>query len=420
MTARPTTVAPAAPRALTLDDAYRRVSSRALRPTPIGRVGLELEFHLVDLGAPARRVPWTRLTGVIAGLPALPGGSRMTVEPGGQVELSTPPLEHVAAAVEALRHDRATLADALRQHRLGLACVGADPVRPAERSNPASRYAAMESHFAAIGCGVAGRSMMCATASLQINLEAGPRAQWPRRVSLFHGLGPVLVALSACSPLLAGRASGWRSMRQQVWGDIDRRRCGPLLVGAHPEDEWAHYALSAPVMFVRDQLTGRAVPVTEQVRFAAWVSGASTPGGRRPTADDLDQHLTTLFPPVRPRGFLEVRCLDAVPDRWWGALAVMAVTLLDDPVAADAAAAATEPLDDAWSAAARDGLADPVVGRATRQCAEIAAARCPAGFKAEVEAYAELITAGRTPGDELRARVDATTPLAALEEYARA
>jgi len=420
MTARQIAIAPAAQLPLTLDGAYRRASSGALRPTPVGRVGLELEFHLVDLDAPACRVPWARLIDVIDGLPALPGGSRVTVEPGGQVELSTAPLEHVAAAVEALRLDRAALGGVLREHRLGLACVGADPARPVERSNPASRYAAMERHFAAVGDGAAGRAMMCATASLQVNIEAGPRAQWPRRVSLVHQLGPVLVALSACSPLLAGHASGWRSMRQQVWGEIDRRRCGPLLVGEHPEDEWARYALSAPVMFVRDPLTGTAAPVTEQVPFAAWASGAPRLGGRCPTADDLDCHLTTLFPPVRPRGFLELRFLDAVPDRWWGALAAIAVTLLDDPVAAAAAAAATEQLDGAWTAAARDGLADPVVGRAARRCAEIAAARCPAGLAREVEAYAELVADGRVPGDELRARVAATTPLAALEEYARA
>lgn len=420
MTARWTVVAPAAARGLTLDDAHAHASSQALRAAPVGRVGLELEFHLVDLQAPARRVPWARLTEIIAGLPTLPGGSRVTVEPGGQVELSTPPAENVVAAVGALRLDRGAFGDTLREHRLGLACVGADPARPAERSNPTSRYVAMERHFAATGSGAAGRSMMCSTAALQVNLEAGPQAQWSRRVSLFHQLGPVLVALSACSPLLAGHSSGWRSMRQQVWGEIDRRRCGPLLVGEHPADEWARYAMSAPVMFVRDSLTGEAAPVTEQVPFAAWVSGTSMLGGRAPTVDDLNCHLTTLFPPVRLRGFLEVRCLDAVPDRWWGALAVMAVTLLDDPVAADAAAAATEPLAGAWTAAARDGLTDPVLGRAARRCAEIAASRCPVGFKAEVEAYAELVADRRTPGDELRARIDATTPLAALEEYTRA
>jgi ergothioneine biosynthesis glutamate--cysteine ligase EgtA len=420
MTTRPTAVAPTAAPPLTCDDAYRLVASRALRATPVGRVGLELEFHLVALDVPARRVPWSRLTALLAELPILPGGSRVTVEPGGQVELSTPPLEDVVAAVQALRRDRQALGDALRAHRLGLACVGADPARPAVRSNPASRYAAMETHLAATGSGSAGRSMMCSTASLQVNVEAGLRVQWPRRVSLLHQLGPVLVALSACSPWLAGYASGWRSMRQQVWGEIDQRRCGPLLAGAHPEDEWADYALSAPVMLVRDPLTGHATPVTRHVPFAAWLSGTVTPGGRAPTADDLDYHLTTLFPPVRPRGFLEMRCLDAVPDRWWGALAVIAVTLLDDPVAADAADAATQPLDGAWTAAAQDGLADPVVGRAARLCTEIAVARCPAELKAEVEAYAELVADGRTPGDELRARIDASGPLAALEECARA
>ena len=71
---------------------------------------------------------------------------------------------------------------------------------------------------------------------------------------------------------------------------------------------------------------------------------------------DLDYHLTTLFPPVRPRGYLELRCLDALPDRWWPALAALTVTLADDPVAADAAAELCAPVADSWETAARHGL----------------------------------------------------------------
>lgn len=400
--------------------AREHVASRALAPRPVGQVGLELECHLVDLQQPAQRVGWARLSALRATLPPMPGGSRLTVEPGGQVELSTPPLPDVCSAVAVLRRDRAALADGLAGARLGLACLGADPARPVRRLSPASRYAAMERHFDAAGCGQAGRSMMCATAALQVNVDAGPREGWPARVSRIHRLGPVLVALSGCSPLLAGRASGWRSMRQQVWGEIDQARCGPLLDGEHPEDEWAAYALSAPVMLVRDPVTSEALPVVERVPFATWVSGTRRLGGRTPTLADLDYHLSTLFPPVRPRGFLEIRCIDAVPDRWWPALVALVVALVDDEVAAHLAADACEPLAGAWTSAARDGLGNPAIALAARQCVELAAGRCPPELRTEVAAYAEMVTRGRTPGDEIRERAAEVGPLAVLEEEARA
>lgn len=400
--------------------ARAHIVSHALAPSPVGQVGLELEFHLVDLSRSAQRVSWPALNGVLATLPSMPGGSRVTVEPGGQLELSTPPMPDVASAVAVLRRDRGALSDRLARARLGLACLGTDPSRQVRRLSPESRYAAMERHFDAAGCGDAGRSMMCATAALQVNVDAGPREGWPDRVSRIHRLGPVLVVLSGCSPLLAGHASGWRSMRQQVWGGIDQSRCGPLLDGEHPEDEWAAYALSAPVMLVRDSVTADAVPITERVPFATWVSGTQRLGGRAPTSADLDYHLSTLFPPVRPRGFLEIRCLDAVPDRWWPGLVALAVTLIDDEVAADRAAEACEPVAGAWTSAARDGLDDPRLALAARRCVEIAAGRCPPELRSEVAAYAEMVTRGRTPGDEIRERAAEVGPLGVLEEEARA
>ncbi|TFV56155.1 ergothioneine biosynthesis glutamate--cysteine ligase EgtA, partial [Geodermatophilus sp. DF01-2] len=347
--------------ALDLDTAVAHVAGAALRPGPVGAVGLELEAHLVDLGAPAARVPWPRITGLVDALPALPGGSRVTLEPGGQVELSAPPCPDAAAAVAALRADREVLAAALAGDRLGLAPVGVDPLRLPARVSPAARYAAMEEHFAAVGCAEAGKAMMTGTAALQVNLEAGPCAGWSERVSLAHQLGPTLVAVAGCSPLAAGRPTGWASQRQRVWSDLDQARCGPLLGGADPAGEWAVYALAAPVMLVRDPGGDGAVPVRDRVRFADWVTGAAPLGDRRPTATDLDYHLTTLFPPVRPRGYLEIRYLDAAPEPWWPALAAVTTVLLDDPVAAGLAAAATAPVAGAWDRAARDGLADPAL-----------------------------------------------------------
>jgi glutamate--cysteine ligase len=382
-----------------LDAARAHVAATALRSTPPGPVGLELEAHLVDLAAPAARVPWARVTAAVTALPPLPGGSRVTLEPGGQVELSGPPLAGVTAAVSALRADTDVVRAGLRAAGLGLAHLGADPCRPARRVSPGPRYTAMEEHFAAVGCLPAGAAMMSSTASLQVNLEAGPASGWAERVARAYALGPVLVAVSACSPMLAGRETGWRSSRQRVWGEVDQSRCGPLLGRDAPAAEWARYALAAPVMLVRDR-SGGVAPVRGRTSFATWVTGGGL-GGRRPTAADLDYHLTTLFPPVRLRGFLEIRYLDAAPRPWWPALAAVTTTLLDVPAAADAAAAATGPVAGAWDRAARSGLADPALHTAAVACLDAAARHAPAGLEREVTALAELVGRGSSPGDEL-------------------
>ncbi len=398
--------------------ARARVASSALRAGPVGAVGLELEAHLVDLERPATRVAWERVTAAVAALPPLPGASLVTLEPGGQVELSGPPQADVTAAVAALRADDAVLRASLRRDGLGLACLGADPARPPARVNPGHRYAAMEAYFGATGNGPAGAAMMTSTASLQVNLEAGPRAGWTQRVALAHAIGPVLVAVSACSPLLAGRETGWRSSRQLVWEDLDRARCGPLLGRAEPGQEWADYALAAPVMLVRDPLDDVASPVLTPTPFGAWAAGESPLGGRLPAARDLDYHLTTLFPPVRLRGFLELRYLDAAPARWWPALAAVTATLLDDPGATAIAWVATEPVAGAWTRAARLGLADPQLHRAAVRCLDAAVSFAPPGLRAEVEALAALTADARCPGDELLASSRALGPVGALAEEA--
>jgi ergothioneine biosynthesis glutamate--cysteine ligase EgtA len=397
-----------------LDEALEHVTHAALRAGPPGPVGLELEGHLVDLDAPTQRVPWPRVRAAMDSIGPLPGRSRLTVEPGGQLELSGPPAPDVADAVAAVRADRALLCAALAQARLGLAPLGADPLRRPERVNPAARYSAMEEHFAAVGCAEAGQAMMTSTASVQVNLEAGPAAGWSARVALALQLGPVLVAVSACSPLLAGRRTGWRSSRQRVWGEVDQARCGPVLGGSDPAGEWAAYALSAPVMLVRDPVSGATEPVRGRTAFADWVTGEAPLGGRRPTIEDLDYHLTTLFPPVRLRGFLEIRYLDAAPEPWWPALAAVTAGLLDDPVAADRAAAASAPVAGAWDRAARSGLADDDLRAAARGCLEAAVEAVPAALRPEVEALAALVDRAGCPGDALLADATRDGPAGAL------
>ncbi len=416
---------------LTVDDAYARSRRAALAPSKIGPVGLEIETHLVDLDSVADRVAWDRIDPMPDIVRAAAGRCSVTLEPGGQLELSSPPAPGILAAVTELRHDVQGTRLTLAGLRLGLAHAGADPLRPPRRVNPRPRYRAMEQHYAATGRGEPGAVMMNSTAALQVNLQAGPERGWPERVARAYRLGPTLIAVSASSPWLNGRDTGWKSARQRAWSGLDARACGPVpgctapapdaASGAalDPASAWACYALRAPVAFVR---TGRdeMAAVSQPVPFEQWASGKVRLGGRAPTAADLDTHLTTLFPPVRLRGYLELRYLDMTAPRWWPAIAAVVATLMDDPVAADLATEATERTAPLWDLAARRGLGDAALAESARRCLAIAAGRVPAQLVPAVADLAELVESGRGPGDLLAERIDEIGPHAALEELAHA
>ena len=393
------------------------IGEACLADGPVGRVGLEVEAHCFDLADPIRRPDWAELTDTIADVPPLPGGSAITVEPGGAVELSGPPMDGPVAAIAAMTADRAVLRSAFAQAGLGLVLLGADPLRPAKRVNPGDRYRAMERFFIASQTGDAGAAMMTSTASVQVNLDAGPQEGWAARVRLAHALGPTMIAIAANSPLLGGQFSGWRSTRQRVWSQLDSARCGPILGvnGDDPATDWARYALKAPVMLVHNP---DATPVTDWVPFADWADGRVLLGGRRPTYADLDYHLTTLFPPVRPRRWLEIRYLDSLPDAVWPAVVFTLVTLLDDPVAADIAADATEAVATAWDRAAQIGLGDRRLHEAATRCVQTAAERAPAELEESMQQLMRSVEKGRCPADDFSDRAvkygiaTATTQLA--------
>jgi glutamate--cysteine ligase len=414
---------------LTVDAAYARSLEAALTDSVIGSVGLEIETHLVDLDSVAERVPWDRVDPMLGVVRAATGTSSVTLEPGAQLELSGRPAADIVTTVTELRADGDRARQALAGLRLGVAPAGADPLRPSRRVNPRPRYRAMERHFPATGRAAPGAVMMNSTAAIQVNLQAGPRCGWPERVARAHRLGPTLVAISASSPWLHGRDTGWKSARQRAWAGLDARACGPvprcvapgpsLDDTLDPAAAWARYALDAPVSFV--QVRGDDVlAVCASVPFEQWVRGAVRLGGRAPTAADLDVHLTTLFPPVRLRGYLELRYLDMTDSRWWPAIAAVATTLMDDPVAADLATEATEPAAELWTEAARDGLAHATLADSARRCLDIAASRVPAELGPAVADLAELVDSGRCPGDLLAQRITEIGPQAAFEELAYA
>jgi glutamate--cysteine ligase len=414
---------------LSVEAAYERSRHAALVESEIGPVGLEIESHLVDFESVGEAVAWDRVSSMLKVLDSPRRKSKVSLEPGGQLELSGLPEPAIDTAVDQLRHDMTGTRLALAELRLGMAYAGADPLRPSRRVNPRPRYQAMEQHFAATGRAAHGAVMMNSTAAMQVNLQAGPRGEWAERVARAYRLGPTLVAISASSPWLHGRDTGWKSARQRAWNGLDPRSCGPVpgcvapeaAAAGHldPASAWARYALAAPVAFVRAP-SDQAQAVRTPVPFERWASGAIRLGGRLPTAADLDVHLTTLFPPVRLRGYLEIRYLDMTAPRWWPAIAAVATTLMDDPVAADQMTEATERAVALWTAAARDGLSNSVLAESARRCVAIAAERVPAALGSTVADLAELVDSGCGPGDLLAQRIAEVGPHAAFEELAHA
>ena len=159
--------------------------------------------------------------------------------------------------------------------------------------------------------------------------------------------------------------------------------------------------------------------MTSWVPFADWADGRAVLGGRRPTSADLDYHLTTLFPPVRPRRWLEIRYLDSVPDAVWPAVVFTLVTLLDDPVAADIAAEATESVATAWDQAARVGLGDRRLHAVATRCVQTAAERAPADLRESMRQLVRSVEQGRSPADDFSDRAVRYGIASAVSQLAR-
>jgi glutamate--cysteine ligase len=439
------------------EQAEEHIHGICLKTGPPRRVGVELEWLVRDMRDPALPVTAERIAAAIspfttshstarpafgadnghAGqLPSssapgvLPSGAFLTAEPGGQLELSSLPADSLADLITATAGDLAALRAATARASLELAGFGLDPLRAPRRVLDLPRYAAMEAFFDRDGPW--GRRMMCGTASVQVCLDAGDDeggfTGYRHRWRLVHAIGPVLVAAFANSPLREGRLTGWRSTRQQVWAHMDPGRTRPLMASGNPRAAWARYALDAQVMLIRDPASAHWV-APPGMTLRDWVRDGcarpASPGGRelrRPTGDDLAYHLSTLFPPVRPHGYLELRMIDAQPGDGWIVPLAVTTALTHDERAGDAALAATEPLGRAavagpggpepgaaanpWLRAARLGPGDPEISRASREC--FATARealdrmgVPAPVTAAVDAFMEdYVMRGRCPADD--------------------
>jgi ergothioneine biosynthesis glutamate--cysteine ligase EgtA len=410
------------------DEAEAHVRGVCVKTGPPARTGVELEWLVHDRSDPRSLISADRLDAALAPVEqpgGLPSGSRLTREPGGQVELSSRPSDTLADCVDSMAADVAALRQAVDAAGLVLVGRGLDPFRDPPRVLDDPRYRAMERFFDQDGPW--GRTMMRRTAALQVNLDAGDDSEgtagYRFRWELAHRIGPVLVAAFANSPLQGGTPTGWLSTRQAVWSRMDPGRTRQPRHHEDPRTAWARYALDARLLCIREGPTdssavwGRQAPpdwsAPRDLTFRGWLRGAH--GVRPPTVDDLDYHLSTLFPPVRPRGWLEMRMTDAQDGDDWIVPTVLTATLLDDPVAAEAAHEATAPLcpdggplpsDEVWRRAARVGPADPVIGTAVRACfaaagSALARSGAPAALRQAVTAFAERYPErGRCPAHD--------------------
>jgi glutamate--cysteine ligase len=364
---------------------------------PPGLVGTELEWLVAFRDSPAETVPIPLLRSLLDAAGPPPGGSSLTYEPGGQLELSSLAFRGPTACWQALAQDAAHVRRALGAAGIALLPTAIDPYRPPHRQLVHPRYDAMEAYFRAVEDDM-GPVMMTSTASIQVNLDIGTDLDdADRRWQLLHTVGPTMVAAFANSPVHAGADTGWKSARQQVWQRLDRARTS-MPAGPDPATAWAEYALDARVMLRRRD--GLDWTVQPGPTFRDWL--ASDDG---PSAEDLAVHLTTLFPPVRPRGWFEVRYLDAQPEEWWPVPMAVLSALLDDPVAAATAAEACAGCDD-WPAAARDGLASSGLQAAALACFDAAVpALVRSGehpdLVARVAAFRDrYVLLGRSPADD--------------------
>ena len=329
-------------------------------------VGAEVEWLVVDLVDPLSRPSVADLRRALDSV-QLPGGSRLSFEPGGQVELSSLPARTSDEAHSALLADLAVVRPTLRGCGLGLVSAARDLSRPPIRVSDNDRYEAMEQWFAAHGWDQAPE-MMCNTTSIQVNVGCGPEPSktWRRA----NALAPLLAAMFAWSS-----EGGWASSRLRTWAALDPGRTSSAMSSGDPISDWTDYALAASAV-MRERPDGRIEALPGAISLRDWIE--SPPAGwPPPTMADVEIHLSTLFPPVRLKGWIEVRVIDMPGDGTWPVpLAVTAALLAPPPLGIPDGRFdwLTEIDDVTWQEAARTGLQSSRLAAAADQSLQLAIA----------------------------------------------
>ncbi|ACL62032.1 glutamate--cysteine ligase [Methylobacterium nodulans] len=359
--------------------------------------------------------------GRVIGLAAAQGGGAISLEPGGQFELSGAPLPDVhATTIELARHLDAARA-AADPLGIGFLTLGMSPkwTRGETPVMPKSRYRIMKGYMPKVG--TLGLDMMLRTATVQVNLDFASEADMVRKMRVGLALQPVATALFANSPFTDGRPNGFLSFRSEIWRHTDPDRTGMLPRAFEPGfgyEAYADWLLDVPMYFVK---RGETYHDVSGASFRDLMEGrlAALPG-ERATRSDWANHASTAFPEVRLKRFIEMRGADVGDPGMIAAQAAFWVGLLYDDAALDAAL----DLVDGWDAAAREALRAEVprraleaeiAGRRLRDVARDALAIAEAGLRARGRRDAQgrdetlhlaplhAIAAGRTRAEDLLA-----------------
>jgi glutamate--cysteine ligase len=293
----------------------------------------------------------------IIGLADVTGGGAITLEPGGQFELSGAPLETVHQTCSEVHAHLAQLRQVAAPLGVGFLGIGMSPkwTRAETPIMPKGRYKIMAAYMPNVG--KLGIDMMFRTCTVQVNLDFSSEADMVKKLRVGLALQPVATALHANSPFTEGRSNGFLSYRSEIWRDTDPDRTGMLpwaFESGMGFERWVDYALDVPMYFVK---RGDSYVDVAGQSFRDLLSGklAALPG-ERATIADWANHLTTIFPEVRLKRYLEMRGADAGPSARLCALPALWTGLLYDDAALDAA----WDLVKDWSAAERQKLRDDV------------------------------------------------------------
>ncbi|WP_370253660.1 glutamate--cysteine ligase [Nioella sp.] len=349
-------------------------------------------------------------------------GANISLEPGGQLELSGAPLETIHQTCDEVNDHLRDVRDIADRIGVGFIGLGAAPIWSHEDMPlmPKGRYKLMDGYMKQVG--TMGTTMMRRTCTVQVNLDFGSEADMVQKLRVALALQPVATALFANSPFFEGKVNGHKSWRSRVWRSLDDARTGMLpfvFEDGFGFERWVDYALDVPMYFVyRD---GTYINALGQ-SFRDFLQGKlpALPG-ETPTLSDWADHLTTVFPEARIKKFIEMRGADGGPWRRLCALPAFWVGLLYDQSALDAAWDLVKGFDvetrDAMRVAASvDGLQAEVNGVNMHALAREAVAIAEAGLKARarlgaggmvpdethfLNALKESIESGHVPADEL-------------------
>jgi glutamate--cysteine ligase len=284
-------------------------------------------------------------------------GGNISLEPGGQFELSGAPLKGVHDTCAETRHHLAEVVRVGEQLGIGFLGVGFSPKWTLAETPlmPKQRYAIMLKYMPSVGA--RGLDMMFRTTTIQVNLDFSSERDMVRKLRVGLALQPIATALFASSPFTEGRPNGFKSLRSEIWRHTDPDRTGMLPFAFEDGmgfERYVDYALDVPMYFVYRE--GRYIDAAG-ASFRDFLSGRlpALPG-QVPTLDDWSDHLTTLFPEVRLKQFLEMRGADGGPWQRICALPAFWVGLLYDD---EALSAASDFIAD-WSAEERQALRDNV------------------------------------------------------------